>query len=84
MSTSVVGKLHQLEGCDYETAFMNEVSNFKDAAKGVNGDDVAAALILKDEGQTNLLEKLYRREIHVFGEVHEDSTFADLIFEPRQ
>jgi hypothetical protein len=74
-------KLHELEGSAFEDAFMAEINNFKDAMKGVNGDDVAAALILKDEGRTDLLEKLHQREIHVVGEVDEDTKFKDLVFE---
>jgi hypothetical protein len=76
-----MSKLHELEGSAYEDAFMAEVNNFKDAQKGVNGDDVAAALILRDEGRMDLVERLHRREIHVFGEVDEDTRFEDLVFE---
>jgi hypothetical protein len=83
MSTAVVGKekLHGLEGFDYEQEYMKEVENFKDAAKGVNGDDIAAALILRDEGRIDLLRKLHQRKMHVVGVVDEDSNFEDLEFE---
>lgn len=83
MATAVVGKgkLHGLEGFDYEQAYLEEVSNFKDAALGVSGDDVSAALILIDQGETNLLERLHRREIHCVVSVDEESRFEDLEFE---
>jgi hypothetical protein len=74
-------KLHQLEGLAYEEVYLAEVENFKDPEKGVNGDDVAAALILRDEGRADLLSRLHRREIHVVGEVDEDTRFEDLVFE---
>ena len=74
-------KLHELEGLAYEIVFMEEVSQFKDAALGVNANDVAAALIVRDEGGDDLLERLYRREIHVVGEVDEESRFEELEFE---
>jgi hypothetical protein len=57
---------------------LNEVSHFKDAA---NGDDVAAALILRDEGRTDLLERLHNRKIHCVVAVYEESRFEDLEFE---
>jgi hypothetical protein len=80
MVTAVI-QLHELEGSDYEDVYLQEVGNFKDAAHGVNGDDVAAALILRDAGRMDLLGRLHRREIHVVGRVDEDSTFQDLEFE---
>jgi hypothetical protein len=83
MARAVVGKgkLQGLEGFDYEQAYMEEVGNFKNAAKGVNGNDVAAALILRDERQFELLRRLRQREIHVAVEVDEGSKFEDLKFE---
>jgi hypothetical protein len=79
--TTMSINLHKLEGFDYEQAYMEEVGNFKNAAKGVDGYDVAAALILIDQGETNLLERLRRREIHCIVSVDEDSTFQELEFE---
>lgn len=73
--------MHELQGLAYEKVYEAEVGNFKNARRGVNGNDVTAALILKDAGRMDLLEKLHQREIHVVGEVDEDSTFADLVFE---
>ena len=83
MATAIFGKgkLHGLEGFDYEQAYLEEVSNFKDAALGVDGNDVAAALILKDEGRTDLLDRLHKREIHCVVSVDEESRFEDLQFE---
>jgi hypothetical protein len=74
-------KLHELQGIEYERVYEVEVANFKHARQGVNGNDVAAALILKDEGQTDLLEKLYQRQIHVVTDVDEGTKFSDLVFE---
>jgi hypothetical protein len=78
MATTVV--LHELTGSDYEVVFMHEVENFRDAGSGVAGDDVAAALICRDEGRLDLVGRLRRREIHVVGEVDEDTHFSDLEF----
>jgi hypothetical protein len=84
MATAVVGKgrLHGLEGFDYEQAYLEEVSNFKDAALRVDGNDIVAALILRDERQFELLRRLHQRKIHVVGQVDEDSKLEDLKFEP--
>ena len=73
--------LHELEGFDYEQAYMEEVGNFTDAAKGVDGDDVAACLICRDAGRLDLVEQLHRREIRCVVRVDEDSTFQELEFE---
>ena len=74
--------LHGLEGSDYEKVFMNEVSNFKNAALGVDGDDVAACLLCRDVGRFDLLKRLHRREIRCVVSVDELSTFLELEFEP--
>ena len=73
--------LHDLQGSAYEHAFMAEVENFQDADKGVPGDDVAAALLLRDYGRTVLLQRLYRREITVVFPVDEDTTIEDLMLQ---
>jgi hypothetical protein len=74
-------KLHELQGQAYEDVYMQEISNFKDAAAGVDGNDIAAALILLDEGRTDLLTQLRQGQVHVIGEIDEDSTFSELEFE---
>jgi len=73
--------LHSLQGSAYEQAYMAEVENFQDADKGVPADSVAAALLLRDHGRTELLQRLYRREITVVCTVDEDTTIDDLEFE---
>jgi hypothetical protein len=78
---TAVGRLHELEGSDYEDAFMKEVEFFKDAQRGVDGNDVAAGLILRDEQQFELLRRLHQREIHVVVGVDEETKFEDLEFE---
>jgi hypothetical protein len=72
--------LHGLQGEAYEIVYMQEVEFFKDAQSGVDGNDIAGALILRDGGRFDLLRKLHNREIHFFG-VDEDSKFEDLEFE---
>jgi hypothetical protein len=78
---TAVSKLHELQGEAYEDVYMQEVWNFTDPYKGVNGEDIAACLILRDVGRTDLLERLHRREIHVVGRIDEDAKFEDLEFE---
>jgi len=73
--------LHELQGLAYEDVYMKEVGSFKDSRLGVDGNDVAACLILRDEGRTDLLNRLHRREIHCVIEVDEYTRFADLEFE---
>jgi len=72
---------HDLKGLQYEAAYMAEVENFQDAHRGVPGNDVAAALILRDHGRTELLQRLYRREITVISNVDEDTSVDDLVFQ---
>jgi hypothetical protein len=74
-------KLHKLQGVTYEKAFMDEIENFKNAVNGVPASDVAVALLLKDGGRPDLLEKLYGREIHVVGSINEDTKIEDLKFQ---
>jgi hypothetical protein len=76
-----VTRLHELQGSAYEDVYLEEVGNFKDATSGVDGDDIAAALILRDEGRLDLLERLHRRELHTVVSVDEDTRFEDLEFE---
>ena len=84
MATKVTG-LCSLQGSDFEDAYMKEVGNFKDARLGVPGDDVDAAMILRDAGEFELLRQVHQGEIHVVGQVDTDfDRFEDLIFESRR
>jgi len=80
MATTAVA-LHELEGEAYEEVFMQELMNFKNPQLGVDGNDIDAALILRDAGAVKLLKKLHDRRIHVMGKVDELSTFQELEFE---
>lgn len=72
---------HDLQGSAYEHAFMAEVENFQDAHNGVPSGDVAAALILRDHGRTELLQRLHQREITVVSTADEDTVVEDLLFQ---
>jgi hypothetical protein len=77
-------KLQELQGSEYEDIYMQEVENFANAQRGVPGDDVTAALILRDANQLTLLALLHCRAIHVIGPVDENGRFEDLLFEWKQ
>ena len=83
---SIIGiiKLHELEGSAYEQAYLAEIAKFKDAGNGVTHNDVAGALILRDNGRSDLLKKLHARLIYVVTEVDEDTIFSDLEFSANQ
>lgn len=74
-------KLHELEGSDYEDVFQAEISNFVHPERGVDGNDVAAAIILRDAERSDLLMSLYRREIRTLSDVDEFTRLEDLEFQ---
>jgi len=80
MQTTVV-RLRDLDGEAYDVIFMQELMNFKNPELGVDGDDIDAALILRDEGRFGLLGMLHDRRIRVIGPVDELSMFSELEFE---
>ena len=80
MATTALA-LRSLEGGEYDRVFMEELMNFKNPELGVDGNDIDAALILRDEGEMKLLKRLHDREIHVVGKVDDFSTFQELEFE---
>ena len=71
-------KLNDLRGAAYDEVFREEVSKFK---AGKTGDDVRAAIILRDSGKMDLLRLLHKREIRVVVDVDEDTRLGDLRFE---
>lgn len=71
----------QVDGLQFEKEFQAEVNCFASAAVGVPGDDVEAALLLRQAGKTNALHLLHTGAIHVIGEVDVDEDrVEDLIF----
>jgi hypothetical protein len=69
------------DGLEFEQRFLNEVGFFLNAQKGVNGNDVEAAMILRNEKKYDLLRLLHLRRVRVIGEIEEDDEAQDLQFE---
>ena len=70
-----------LDGWRFEREYQMEVECFASAALGVPGDDVEAALLLRQAGKTNALRLLHQGAIHVLGKVDVDEDqVEDLVF----
>jgi hypothetical protein len=70
------------DGLEFERKFLNEVGFFISAERGVSGDDVEAAMILRNENKYDLLRLLHLRRVHVVGSVDgEIDKACDLEFE---
>jgi len=69
------------DGRAFEREYDAEVRCFALANAGVPGDDVEAALLLRQAGKTILLKMLHDGVIHVEGNVDiDEDTVADLRF----
>ncbi len=69
------------DGWRFEKEYQMEVECFASAAVGVPGDDVEAALLLRQAGKTNALRLLHQGAIHVLGKVDVDEDqVEDLTF----
>ena len=73
-------KLFQLEGEEFETAFLSECTFFINAEGGVQADQIMAAMLLRDAGKYDILEKLHNRKIKAIGLIDEDTEVQDLEF----
>ena len=74
-------KLFQLEGEEFETAFLSECTFFINAEGGVQADQIMAGMILRDAGKFDMLQLLHERKIRVLGSVEEDAELEDLEFQ---
>ena len=72
---------HKLEGQAFEDAFLSECSCFLNAEKGVRGEDIEAAMLLRSENRYDLLQLLHLRRVQVIGDVSEGDTSEDLEFQ---
>lgn len=73
-------RITQSDGLDFERRFMAMVDRFSGAERGVDGNDVFAALLLEENNDPRL-KHLLQRQIRTVGEVDEDSILEDLKFE---
>ena len=65
----------------WEQEFQREVGFFSNAHKGVNENDVMAAMLARKEGKAVLLLALHSRELFVQGQVDDEvNALKDLRF----
>jgi hypothetical protein len=69
------------DGLYFEGQFLKEIGFFLNAEKGVRGQDVEAAMLLREANHYDLLQLLHLRRVRVIGEVEEDDRAEDLEFE---
>lgn len=72
-------QIEQEDGIEFENKFMAMVARFRDADKGVSGEDVEAAMLL-EAAHDSRLEDLLAGRIHVAGIVDELTDVEDLEF----
>ena len=69
------------DGFEFEQMYQQEVAQFANANTGVSGDNVEAAIILRDAGKLAALKLLHDGVIEVVGAVDLDcDTVSDLTF----
>jgi hypothetical protein len=65
-----------MEGLQFEKQFMKEVGCFTNAADGVPGDLVMAALIARREQKFDLLKQIHERKIRPTVCISDDDQFC--------